>query len=58
MGTLKTATDLSMYTLVGADRFGKYQHRDTAIIAYGGRIFLGEDFKERFHATHTGILDG
>ena len=27
----------------------------TAIIAYGGRIFLPEDIKERFHATHTGI---
>ena len=51
--TLKTATDLFMRTLLGADCFGACQHRDTTIVAHGGRIFLGEDFKERFHATHT-----
>jgi hypothetical protein len=55
MWTLKTPTKLSMCTLLGADHFGAYQHWDTAIIAYGGRIFLREDIKERFHATHTGI---
>ena len=52
-GTLKTATDLFVRTLLGADCFGACQHRDTTIVAHGGRIFLGEDFKERFHATHT-----
>ena len=51
--TLKTATDLFMRTLLGADCFGACQHWDTTIVAHGGRIFLGEDFKERFHATHT-----
>jgi hypothetical protein len=49
--TLKTATDLSMCTLLGADYFGAHQHRDAAIIAYGGRILLREGFAERFHAT-------
>jgi hypothetical protein len=55
MWTLKTPTKLSMCTILGADHFGAYQHWDTAIISYGGRIFLREDIKERFHATHTGI---
>jgi hypothetical protein len=48
MWTLKTPTKLSMCTILGADHFG--------VPTLGhGRIFLREDIKERFHATHTGI---
>jgi hypothetical protein len=55
-GTLKTATDLFVRTLLGADCFGACQHRDATIVAHGGRIFLREDFKERFHATHQKLV--
>jgi hypothetical protein len=55
--TLKTATDLSMCTLLGASYFGAHQHRDAAIIAYGSRIFLREDFAEGFHTTHDSSFD-
>jgi hypothetical protein len=39
-GTLKTATDLCVRALLGADCFGACQHRDATIVAHGGRIFL------------------
>jgi hypothetical protein len=53
VGALVSATHFSVHSLYAANYFGARQHRHKTIIADGGRIFLGKDFEERFHNTHT-----